>query len=409
MARTIVREMATFLSSSEHLHTFICLLFALFSFWPFFLGHPTDVEQGVLRSALDGEFTKNNVVSFRSTSLISLSLLAPFFLDYLTELCHIDRQIKKKDESSILQNMNHFEKCVFILGLFVVPVVAFVPTTFDYLGLLWLCMSRFQIITIVAILRVSANRIEGDFDSHSWISPGLSVYNNLFFTTILAVAVNFSTWTAVYDDESIVSQVISIVLQVFLAITLVLPLVRWLLYRRQNKLFRFLNRKIQSYTDPTMSISRNLRGKSKSVGPSEANGNSSGSTPEQLYFPTLYNTVGTLSAVLIVSLLMTSSDDQLTSGYLSTYNILFIVLELLLLYYDLRKNKDDSRCHLRALVESRKQYLRYIAHEMRTPLNSAVLGLQVLPKHLSIKLIPSHSHHLYLHIHLLLVMSPTNS
>ena len=369
--------MATFFSSSEHLHTFICLLFALFSFWPFFLGHATNVEQSDLRTALDGEITKSNVVSFRSTSLISLSLLAPFFLDYLTELCHIDRQVKNKDDSSILQNMNHFEKCVFILGLFVVPIVAFVPTTFDDLGLLWLCMSRFQIITVVAILRVSANRIEGDFSTDSWISPGLSVYNKWLFTTILAIAVNFSTWTTVYNDESIATQALSIALQVFLAIKLILPLGRWLLYRRQNKLFRFLNRKIQSYTDPSLSNSKNLRGKSKSTGPSEESGNSLGNTPEQLYFPTLYITVGTLSAVLIVSLLMTSSDDQFTSDYLSTYNILFIVIELLLLYYDLRKNKDDSRCHLRALVESRKQYLRYIAHEMRTPLNSAVLGLQV--------------------------------
>ena len=126
-----------------------------------------------------------------------------------------------------------------------------------------------------------------------------------------------------------------------------------------------------------MSNSKNLRGKSKSTGPSEESGNALGNPPEQLYFPTLYIIVGTLSALLIVSLLMTNSDGQLTSDYLSTYNILFIVIELLLLYYDLRKNKDDSRCHLRALVESRKQYLRYIAHEMRTPLNSAVLGLQV--------------------------------
>ena len=406
MARTIVREMATFLSSSEHLHTFICLLFALFSFWPFFLGHSTDVEQSDLRSALEEEFVNTNVLSFRSTSLISLSLLAPFFLDYLTELCYVDRQVKNKDDSSILQNMNHFEKCVFILGLFVVPIVAFVPTTFDDLGLLWLCMSRFQIITVVAILRVSANRIEGDFSSHSWISPGLSDYNKWLFTTILAIAVNFSSWTTIYNDESIVSQALSIALQVFLAIKLVLPLGRWLLYRRQNKLFRFLNRKIQSYTDPSISNSKsNLQGKSKSTGPSEASGNSLGSSPEQLYFPTLYITVGTLSAVLILSLLMTSSDDQLTSGYLSTYNILFIVIELLLLYYDLRKNKDDSRCHLRALVESRKQYLRYIAHEMRTPLNSAVLGLQVT--HVCIQPIPSHSPHLDLHN--LLPMTTTHS
>ena len=359
MAKTIIRKMATFLSKSGHLHTFICLLYGFCSFWPFFVvavGHPTNVEQSVFRSALDGESTNTNVVSYRSTSLISLSLLAPFFLDYCTELtAHRKQKIKEKDDS-ILQNMSHFEKCVFIVGLFVVPMVAFVPTTFDHLGLLWLCMSRFQIICVVGILHVSVKSFDNNMIP-MLVPAGLNRYSQLFFTTILAIAVNVSTWTAIYGDNN-VNQFVATYLQLFLLLLLIVPFVRWVLhrFRHLNTCFCFLNRKIQS---------------------SELGGNVSGTAPERLYFPTLYVTLGTFSVVLIVSLLMTHSGDQFTSNYLDTYNILFIVIELFLLYYDLRKNKDDSLHHFRALVESRKQYLRYIAHEMRTPLNSAVLGLQV--------------------------------
>ena len=53
-------------------------------------------------------------------------------------------------------------------------------------------------------------------------------------------------------------------------------------------------------------------------------------------------------------------------------------MEVGLLFYYMRKVKYESLYNLRALVESRKQYLRYIAHEMRTPLNSAVLGLKLI-------------------------------
>jgi signal transduction histidine kinase len=160
---------------------------------------------------------------------------------------------------------------------------------------------------------------------------------------------------------------------------LVVPFGRWFVKRFGNKIIFFHNRKIQSFTDPSItSDPKNLQSKSKSSRSDANSATSSDLLPEELYFPALYITVGTLSALLIVSLLMTNSRNQFTSNYLSTYNIIFIVIQLSLLYYDLRKHKDDSRCHLRTLVESRKQYLRYLAHEMRTPLNSAVLGLQVL-------------------------------
>ena len=391
---TIVLE-----SSSDHVHTFICLLFAFCSFWPFiFFLHPTIVEHSVLRNALEIEYTNTSVVSNRSTSLMALSLLAPFFLDYFTELCVIDRSkqtnVKKKEDEALLQYMNHYEKTVFIIGLFIVPIVAFVSPTFDDLGLLWLCASRFQIIVVVSILRVSLYRIDVAMNSRSWITPW---WSHMWFITILAVAVNFSTWTAIYGgDDNLINFGIDIALKGILLLMLIVPFGRWLLRRfRRQQLFHFLHRKVQNIdSDPsTLNPKHHLPRDKKTSDPVASESQSAampGKTQEQMYFPTLYITVGFIFIILLIILLMVKSEDQFSSTYLSLYNVLFIVIELLLLYYDLRKNKYDSQCHLRALVESRKQYLRYIAHEMRTPLNSAVLGLQVLP-HLST---PSHHHFL---------------
>ena len=376
-------------SSADKVHTFICLLFALCSFWPFiFILHPTVLEQSGLQNALVIESSNINVVSFRSTSLLAFSLLAPFFLDFCTEVFIIDRSskqtsnIKKKDDEALLQYMNHYEKSVFIIGLFVVPMVAFVSPMFDELALLWLCMSRFQIITVVGILRVSLYRIDEAIHSHSFISPW---WSHLWFTTILALTVNFSTWTAIYGTHSNIIQLgIDMALKVMLLVMLILPFGRWLLHRFQHyKLFRFFNQKTRVQDFDTAPSMKNPKRGSKSSGhPFVTEAKSavpSGKLQETLYFSTLYIIFGFVFIILIIVLLMIKSEDEFTSTYLTTYNIWFVVIELFLLYYDLRKNKYDSRCHLLALVESRKQYLRYIAHEMRTPLNSAVLGLQVLP------------------------------
>ena len=368
-------------SSSDHVHTCICLLFALGSFWPFLVFglHPTILEQSGLRNALEMEYTNTNVLSFRSTSLMALSLLAPFFLDFVTELCIIDRRkqtkIKKKDDEALLQYMNYYEKSVFIVGLFVVPIVAFVPPMFNELGLLWICMSRFQIITVVGILRVTLYRIDEAMNSQSWISAR---WSHLLFTTILAVTVNLSTWTAIYGiDSNLTLKGIEIALKVILLLMLIVPFGRWFLHRfRHQKLFHFLHRKIQNFNSvPSV---RDQKKSSGVVSEPQISPSVPGKSQEQMYFPTLYLTAGTLGAVFILILLETKKEAHFTSDYLNTYNIIFVVIELMLLYYDLRKNKDDSRRHLRAMIESRKQYLRYVAHEMRTPLNSAVLGLQVL-------------------------------
>ena len=59
------------------------------------------------------------------------------------------------------------------------------------------------------------------------------------------------------------------------------------------------------------------------------------------------------------------SEDQYTSTLLAIYNAAFILIELGLLFYYLRSTKWINAHHLQTLVESRKQYLRYIAHEIR--------------------------------------------
>ncbi len=69
-------------------------------------------------------------------------------------------------------------------------------------------------------------------------------------------------------------------------------------------------------------------------------------------------------------MIATGSASHLTPPLLMVYNGTFAVLELGLLFYHLRKIKYERVHNLIALVESRRQYLRYVSHEVRVCLNS---------------------------------------
>jgi signal transduction histidine kinase len=56
----------------------------------------------------------------------------------------------------------------------------------------------------------------------------------------------------------------------------------------------------------------------------------------------------------------------------------FVLFVLLLAVLSMRVVKSEMTDALLALIESKKVYVRYISHEMRTPLNAILLGLTLL-------------------------------
>ena len=60
-----------------------------------------------------------------------------------------------------------------------------------------------------------------------------------------------------------------------------------------------------------------------------------------------------------------------------------IMFELSVIFFGLRVVKHEAVVALLALIEAKKNYVRYISHELRTPLSAANAGLQMLHAELS--------------------------
>ena len=225
---------------------------------------------------------------------------------------------KFEPHDGVIRNINDREKIMLYLGLLSVPVMAFVDPSYRDLALLWSCMVRFQIVAVLGSLTVTFCRIDGST---------LPWWMSLLSTAFLTIAVNLSLYASLVASHPL--YIIAITFEVVVLANMVVSIIRWLYQPRSSK--------------------------------------------------SLYMLVGTSCfTIVIIVLLATGPIDLLTPNLLLVYNAAFIGSEVALLYYYLKRTKYQRVFDLGALAESRKQYLRYIAHEMRTPLNSACLGLKLI-------------------------------
>ena len=295
------------LLSSNNVQMSFVLVGAVISFWPYMAGYhqqTTSLEQSILRATL------NDGYLYQLSSVAAISLLVPMVIDWLSNMF--------EPHDGVIRNINDKEKTMLCLGLLSVPAIAFVAHSYQDLALLWLCMSRFQIVAVLGTLTVTFSRIDGST---------LSWWMSLMSTTILTIAVNLALYASLLESNSV--YIIAITFEAIVLTNMVVSIIRWLYRPRSSK--------------------------------------------------SLYMLVGTSCFTMVIVIFMaTGPKEDLTPNLLLIYNAAFIVLELGLLYYYLKRTKYQRVSDLRALVESRKQYLRYIAHEMRTPLNSACLGLKLI-------------------------------
>ena len=303
---TIALTLVDFLSSNNVQMSFV-LVGAVIAFWPYMAGYhqqSTSLEQSILRTTL------NDGYIYQLSAVAAISLLVPMVIDWLTN--------KIEANDGVIRNINDREKIMLYLGLLSVPVIAFVGHSYQNLALLWMCMSRFQIVAVLGSLSVTFSRIDGST---------LPWWMSLLSTAFLTLAVNLSLYASLVASYPV--YVIAMTLKAIVLTNMVVSILRWLYQPRSSK--------------------------------------------------SLYMLVGTSCfTIIIIVLLATGPIDMLTPNLLLVYNAAFIGSEVALLYYYLKRTKYQRVFDLGALAESRKQYLRYIAHEMRTPLNSACLGLKLI-------------------------------
>ena len=92
---------------------------------------------------------------------------------------------------------------------------------------------------------------------------------------------------------------------------------------------------------------------------------------------TVYMLVG-LAVLIIQSVWFISPYGTNTVDAFTTFTYSYLAITIIVFVAELRVRKVEMLYALFALVDAKKSYVRYISHEMRTPLNAATLGLNML-------------------------------
>ena len=100
---------------------------------------------------------------------------------------------------------------------------------------------------------------------------------------------------------------------------------------------------------------------------------------QNVMYPYLYVSLSLICFTGLMALMIQFTlNFVVTDTNLFGMNLAYIVFEILLLVYALRKSKFDVFQALCAVKEAKQIFVRYISHELRTPLNTAFLGLKLL-------------------------------
>ena len=379
------------LNSHKNLMSFV-IFAGLCSFWPFLAGYDrTVLENSILRRSLN----EGAGGAYVHSCTVMVSLWLPLCLDFILDLIQrYQRKSNNKDDS-----IDDLERGVLLTGLIASPILGYLDLHYEHLTLLWFCMTRFQIIMVLCTLRVSFTR----FDREIW-PPWMTWLGVVCMT----VAVNLTTYTSCMGDDTGPLTVLSTLLKALSMVGLAIPSCRWLVRTVMTIRRSHQEQKIEKKEnfDPRIAVKKRsssgrilppitipiTRGSSFHQGKNwlldllsrgvgfGAHRKSSTSMPydqgdstrdtekthfnvDHLIFPALYISVGTISYVIITIMLMVLvSADKFTPVLLVLYNASFIILELMLLIYYLRKIKFESVYHLVALMDQKKSYLRYIRY-----------------------------------------------
>ena len=205
----MVTEKNRFLSretfGSNSLQICFCLLSGLMCLLPLGLQIPSNIETKTLRDSLSYCYG-----GFSYCCVASLALVAPLFLDIIIDLAvmSIDAtssvQIKKQKAAAKdavrFTFLNIPEKILILIGVAIVPTVAFLPKTAENLGLIYLCFYKCQQNLVGGAMLICLYRYDKKYWSlrTTWLSL-------LFFSTGLVCGVFVSN---IYDGESPPSKLI---------------------------------------------------------------------------------------------------------------------------------------------------------------------------------------------------------
>jgi len=359
----------------------ITVVLAVLAFLPLMSRDPTSyLEDTVVAASLqDGHL-------HYESSIVALTLVVPVALDmffdvlvFLQHLCTPTPAATKKpaassstssSSSSEKKDMVELvtqEKCLMLLGFVISPLTAFLPKSMPNFALTWMCCHRAQFVLVVSTAFMSWCRL---FPRQ--FTPLFTSTTVLLFGTAQVMFNYYDNYSHMALPPPWVAQVDTAAVIMYFPFTLIMLFnAAVLLVRTAWTMLRSAPKQKEVFATSRITSSQGS-GKDKGKGEAAAAAAAgSGHDHDHLFFPFVYVLSCFVALVIIFVVISLSKEWALqTPLNLFTNNCAYIIMELCILNFFLRRVKFEAVTALTLLLQSKKHYVRYIRCAS-TPLSCA--------------------------------------
>jgi hypothetical protein len=287
------------------------------------------LEETLLREALTS-------MGYRYSAVATLTLAIPVTFDLITDLVFKPKGERQSNDKTVVKEgfLNNTEKVLFLIGIIMLPIVAFFPENTSHWAYIYICCNKCQQILTCGAVVISLSR----YDNSIWTDK--TTYCLIFFVGVgnviicnisnrfdlMRIQVPLRTLAIIADICVIISAFMYLILQI-----------KWIRAQYMKKgLYSSMNQKMS-----------------------------------ELFYPLIYTMMPLFCIMALVVLAFLFKKLTLhTEAALLVNSLIYFCYMLFIIFLSMRMVKSEVVQGLYALIESKKVYVRYISHELRTPLNA---------------------------------------
>jgi hypothetical protein len=312
--------------SSHTVHLFLTLLSGVFSFLILITGGAStlDTNDAFIHTLQTGDL-------LHKSSLVSFALITPLLVEGLINL--VDRLFRGYDPTSSTKDiLTSSESVIFHIGMMLPLIMPFMPASVVHYGTATYCIVRAHYTLVMGIFFASMVRYDPNF-----VPPWLTIVFYMLAIVASAMAPYQFVYSTTYVKAGTIGFTASIASDVVIAIYII-ALVRWLV--------------LTVYRQGRSIIQR------ESTGTPETN-----RAKGELRFRIVYVFIAGFWTLYKIGLSVNSSSSSVASfgdREWLLFNIPSIMFQLFFWVLSMRIVRFEAVSSLYALIEAKKQYVRYI-------------------------------------------------
>ena len=356
---------------AHEIHLLMVIVGGLFTYYLLVSGIPNILESSP-DNANESSVLHINLLSgrlFYGICVVSLTLSVPLFLDVVFDIIgnlFFANNSRSNEVAGEKELLTVFEKFIINVAFIAVPIVPFLPSScYDKIGMIYVCCDRFQLMVAAGTLFASMYRFDHRFFPLRTITAMILIWivasvSGTFVSNDSEASVNVAASLFVFN------QFLSWATGVFFCLLLIRWMVVVCFYSRLSRTWLgrmliptgFETAKTESAQDASPLVAVRRR---------------------QVFFCVVHCFIILLWLVLRAYLRFKTPFPRTRDDYNLFLQIIpFMCFQTCLLIFDMRRVKYEVVISLLALIDAKKNYVRYISHELRTPLNAAINGIQML-------------------------------